>query len=70
MANISIDELSLTIAELIDLDPDQKSTIESAVTRAISVKDIVGGQAAVIAGKIMPPPVVVIGIVTPPNNLC
>jgi hypothetical protein len=69
MANISIDELSLTIAELIDLDPDQKSTIESAVTRAISVKDIVGGQAAVIAGKIMPPPVV-IGIVTPPNNLC
>ena len=44
MANISIDELSLTIAELIDLDPDQKSTIESAVTRAISAKDIVGGN--------------------------
>jgi hypothetical protein len=69
VANISINELSLTIAELIDLDPDQKSTIESAVTRAISAKDIVGGKAAVIAGKIMPPPVV-IGIVTPPNNLC
>jgi hypothetical protein len=68
MASISIDELSLTIAELIDLDPDQKSTIESAVTRAISVKDIVGGKAAVIAGKIMPPPIA-IGILTPPNNL-
>ncbi len=62
MANISIGELSLTIAELIDLDPDQKSTIESAVTRAISVKDIVGGQAVV--------PPIVIGIVTPPDNLC
>ena len=68
MANISIDELSLTIAELIDLDPDQKSTIESAVARAISDKDIVGGKgAAVIAGKIRPPPIV-IGLVTPTTN--
>lgn len=69
MANISIDELSFTIAELIDLDPDQKSTIESAVTRAISVKDIVGGKGTtvVLAGKIMPPPVE-IGLVTPPNS--
>ena len=68
MVNISIDELSLSIAELIDLDPDQKSTIESAVTRAISVKDIVGGKPAVIAGGTMRP-LVVIGFVTPPNNL-
>ena len=45
-----------------------KSTIESAVTRAISAKDIVGGKgAAVIAGKIMPPPIV-IGLVTPTTN--
>jgi hypothetical protein len=47
MANISINELSLTISELVDLDPNQQSLIESAITRAISAKeskDVVGGN--------------------------
>jgi hypothetical protein len=44
MANISIEDLSLTISELIDLEPNQQNLLESAVNRAISAKDIVGGQ--------------------------
>ncbi len=43
MANISIEDLSLTISELIDLEPNQQNLIESAVNRAISAKDITGG---------------------------
>jgi hypothetical protein len=49
MSNISIDELSQTISELIDLDLDQQSLIASAVDRAIAAKDITGG------GRICPP---------------
>jgi hypothetical protein len=49
MSNISIDELSQTISELIDLDLDQRSLIASAVDRAIAAKDITGG------GRICPP---------------
>jgi hypothetical protein len=49
MANISIEELSQTISELIDLDRDQQSLIASAVDRAIAAKDITGG------GRICPP---------------
>lgn len=44
MSKISINELSQTISELIDLDLDQQSLLESAVDRAISAKDIVGGR--------------------------
>lgn len=43
MANISINELSQTISELVNLDADQQKLIELAVDRAISTKDIVGG---------------------------
>ena len=44
MSNISINELSQTISELIDLDLDHQSLIESAVNRAIAAKDITGGR--------------------------
>jgi hypothetical protein len=43
MANISIEDLSLTISELVDLEPEQQNLIESAVNRAIAAKDITGG---------------------------
>lgn len=57
MASISINELSQTISELVDLDADQQSLLKSAVDRAISTKDIVGGQAStIIAGGIKPIP--------------
>lgn len=44
MANISIHDLSITISELVDLDQEQQSAIESALNRAISAKDITGGK--------------------------
>jgi hypothetical protein len=61
MASISINELSLTISELVDLDPEQQNLIESAVNRAISAKDIVGGayyspDLPKLAGAMAPPP--------------
>jgi hypothetical protein len=60
MANISIDELSLTISELVDLDPEQQTLIESALIRAVSAKDIVGGayppQPPTIGGAMAPGP--------------
>jgi hypothetical protein len=64
MANISIEDLSLTISELVDLEPDQQNLIESAVNRAISAKDITGGQVQsgprdrlpILVGLIVPPP--------------
>lgn len=46
MANITIQELSLTISQLVDLDPSQQHLIETALDRAIAaqdLKDIVGG---------------------------
>jgi hypothetical protein len=54
MANISIEELSQTISELIDLDLDQQSLIASAVDRAISAKDITGGRVCrpIVNGKV------------------
>lgn len=61
MANISIDELSLTISELVDLDPKQQTLIESAITRAISTKDIVGGKTD---------PRIVMGSTKPPGDVC
>jgi hypothetical protein len=57
MANISIDDLSLTISELIDLQPNQQNLIESAVNRAISVKDITGGFVYYKDQFAPPPPV-------------
>jgi hypothetical protein len=48
MASISINELSQTISELVDLDADQQSLLESAMDRAISTKDIVGGATPVL----------------------
>ena len=56
MANISIQDLSITISELIDLDSSEQSTIESAVNRAISAKDISGGKLVnpLLAGFISP----------------
>jgi hypothetical protein len=68
MANISIEELSQTISELIDLDLDQQSLLESAVDRAIAAKDITGGRGyhprhpryptPIINGKIAYPPLI------------
>jgi hypothetical protein len=69
MSNISINELSRTISELIDLDLDQQSLIEAAVDRAISAKDITGGRGyrprhhghhptPIINGKIAYPPLI------------
>jgi hypothetical protein len=43
MANISIEDLSLTISELVDLEPEQQNLIELAVNRVIAAKDIIGG---------------------------
>jgi hypothetical protein len=59
MANISIHDLSITISELVDLDTEQKSAIESALNRAISAKDITGGYKVppiIIAGGLFPMP--------------
>lgn len=57
MASISINELSQTISELVDLDADQQKLLESAVDRAVSTKDIVGGLSpAIIAGGFFPVP--------------
>jgi hypothetical protein len=61
MANISIENLSLTISEIVDLEPDQQNLIESAVNRVISAKDITGGFSVVRApipeaGLIFPGP--------------
>jgi hypothetical protein len=58
MANISIHDLSITISELVDLDIEQKSAIESALNRAISAKDITGGKLIdpILAGFIYPVP--------------
>jgi hypothetical protein len=39
MAKITIKELSLTISQLVDTDPDRQNLIESAVVRAISAKE-------------------------------
>jgi hypothetical protein len=67
MASISINELSLTISELVDLNPDQQSLLTAAVDRAISVNDIVGGRSKpcpIIAGGIRPFP---IGKILPPT---
>jgi hypothetical protein len=67
MANISIHDLSITISELVDLDTEQQNTIESALNRAISAKDITGGNKVIdpiLAGFIYPfPP-------KPPAELC
>jgi hypothetical protein len=56
MANISVRDFSTTISELIDLDLEQQSVIESALNRAISAKDVTGGKVAdpIIAGGIFP----------------
>jgi hypothetical protein len=43
MANISIEDLSLTISEIVELEPEQQNLIESAVNRVIAAKDITGG---------------------------
>lgn len=62
MANISIRDLSSIISELVDLDAEQQSTIESALNRAVSAKDIAGGIGAkpiTIAGGIFPMPPVI-----------
>jgi hypothetical protein len=68
MSNISINELSRTISELIDLDLDQQNLIASAVDRAISAKDITGGRGfrprhpryptPIINGKVAYPPLI------------
>jgi hypothetical protein len=55
MTNISVRDLSSTISELVDLDADQASAIESALNRAISSKDISGGANPAIAGGIFVP---------------
>jgi hypothetical protein len=76
MSNISINELSQTISELIDLDLDQQSLIESAIDRAISAKDITGGRGyrpryhghypkPIINGKVAYPPLINGTIVNP-----
>ena len=43
MANISIEDLSFTISEIVDLEPEQQNLIELAVNRVISAKEITGG---------------------------
>ena len=43
MANISIEDLSFTISEIVDLEPEQQNLIESAVNRVIAAKEITGG---------------------------
>jgi hypothetical protein len=43
MANISIEDLSFIISEIVDLEPEQQNLIESAVNRVIAAKDITGG---------------------------
>jgi hypothetical protein len=48
MANISIHDLSITISEFFDLGSEQQSAIESALNRAISAKEILGGQKSII----------------------
>jgi hypothetical protein len=69
MSTISINELSQTIAELIDLDLYEQSLIQSAVDRAISAKDITGGRGyrprhprhyptPIINGKVAYPPLI------------
>jgi hypothetical protein len=76
MSNISINELSQTISELIDLDLDQQSLIESAVDRAIAAKNITGGRGyrpryhghyptPIINGKIAYPPLINGTVVNP-----
>ena len=64
MDNISIDNLSFTISELVDLDSDQQNLVESAVNRAISAKDIAGGL-----GQSTHPPIFAGGLLPPCNNL-
>lgn len=65
MANISIKELSQTISKLVNLDTEQQNLVELAVNRAVSTKEIFGGQAPlipndsivkdpIIAGRIFP----------------
>jgi hypothetical protein len=61
MANISIEDLSFIISEIVDLEPEQQNLIESAVNRVIAAKDITGGQSFVRAplpeiGLIFPAP--------------
>jgi hypothetical protein len=63
MANISIKDLSLTISEIVDLEPDQQNLIESAVNRVISAKDITGGQSSVRL------PIPEIGVTLPNNTI-
>jgi hypothetical protein len=57
---ISISELSHTISELIDLDPQQQSLMASAIDRALDARQIVGGTSVaantLVAGGIMPTP--------------
>jgi hypothetical protein len=59
MANISIEDLSFTISELINLEPNQQNLIESAVNRVISAKDITGGF------SVARPPIPEIGLIFP-----
>lgn len=60
MAQISISELSQTISELIDLDPQQQSLMTSAIDRAIDARQVVGGKSLggtpLLAGGITPAP--------------
>jgi hypothetical protein len=59
MAQISISELSQTISELIDLDPEQQSSIVTAIDRALDARQIVGGKSyrpPLVAGGIRPAP--------------
>ncbi len=72
MPNISINELSHTISELIDLDLEHQSLIESAVNRALAAKDIIGGGAygypkPIINGKIINPHPIINGTVINPH---
>jgi hypothetical protein len=63
MANISIEDLSFTISEIVDLEPEQQNLIESAVNRVIATKDITGGFSVARA------PIPEIGLIFPaPSN--
>ena len=67
MAKINIQELSLTISELVNLDADRQKLIESAIDRAISAQDaqaIVGGaNPSLLLGKVVLP--IEVGFVEP-----
>lgn len=70
MANISINELSSSISELVDLDTNQQGLVESAIARAISAqeaKNIVGGSQALTMGGYFPHWWTPIVIVIPPG---